>query len=259
MGGRRIDSVHTSEGGCPQSRLERSPNCCARGPTAKMTRSSSSRRCCSRSFGAWFASHLHAFPDQVRRAGPGPEKIALVVATSRYLFQTTRCTGIEVPDARGAPAASTVQRTLAPVKWNSMRSRDLSQVISLPADGNAPDGHAGVESTEKPTRLSASLVNTCRELIQGGVRRLSVPTHPHKTKRASAIITRAIAAPVEKVRGHYTTRGQDECFTGYGGHDVCSVSAYWHRLQCAHQCAQTGSNDHQSAANANQVCNRKRA
>ena len=40
---------------------------------------------------------------------------------------------------------------------------------------------------------------------------------------------------------------------------LCSQSAAWHCLQCAHQCAQTRSDDHHSAANANQVPNEKRA
>jgi hypothetical protein len=42
-----------------------------------------------------------------------------------------------------------------------------------------------------------------------------------------------------------------------GYHDVCLVGTHWHRLQCARQCAQTRSEVHQSAANANQGINKK--
>ena len=35
--------------------------------------------------------------------------------------------------------------------------------------------------------------------------------------------------------------------------DVCPRGTQWHRLQCARQCAQTRSEDHQLAANANQA------
>jgi hypothetical protein len=41
--------------------------------------------------------------------------------------------------------------------------------------------------------------------------------------------------------------------------DVCLIGTHWHRLQCARQCAQTRSEVHQSAANANQRTNKKRA
>lgn len=41
--------------------------------------------------------------------------------------------------------------------------------------------------------------------------------------------------------------------------DVCLDGTHWHRPQCAHQCARTGSDDHPPAANANQVPNKKRA
>jgi hypothetical protein len=44
-----------------------------------------------------------------------------------------------------------------------------------------------------------------------------------------------------------------------GSHNVCLIGTQWHRLQCARQCAQTRSGDHQSAANANQATNKKRA
>jgi hypothetical protein len=42
-------------------------------------------------------------------------------------------------------------------------------------------------------------------------------------------------------------------------HNVCSIGTLWHQLQCARQCAQTRSEDHQSGANANQAINKKRA
>jgi hypothetical protein len=42
----------------------------------------------------------------------------------------------------------------------------------------------------------------------------------------------------------------------YQQHNVCSLGTHWHRLQCAHQCAQTRSKSHHSAANANQGPNK---
>jgi hypothetical protein len=47
----------------------------------------------------------------------------------------------------------------------------------------------------------------------------------------------------------------DKSTRGY----VCLIGTHWRRLQCARQCAQTRSEDHQSAANANQAANEKRA
>jgi hypothetical protein len=41
--------------------------------------------------------------------------------------------------------------------------------------------------------------------------------------------------------------------------NVCLKGTHWRRRQCAHPCAQTRSNDHHPAANANQGSNKKRA
>jgi hypothetical protein len=46
-------------------------------------------------------------------------------------------------------------------------------------------------------------------------------------------------------------------FSGY--HDVCLIGTPWRQSQCARHCAQTRSEYHQSAANANQATNEKRA
>jgi hypothetical protein len=51
----------------------------------------------------------------------------------------------------------------------------------------------------------------------------------------------------------------EELHRDLASHTVCLIGTRWHRLQCARQCAQTRSEEHQSAPNANQGTNKKRA